>query len=223
MPLGNSIDGATAMSLVDGAGVTTELRMDPGILFWGENAARLVLAKDTLAAHPPRTLKLTINLPGDCAWYASPAEVPDEPGIEKWFPWQPKQDVIGDDSAIGMQKWLELRRAARRVVNHDGKLTTGDRLIRLWGINSNYGENYPEPKEARCAAWFAKYGINCVRLHKMAGSGFGFLGDSFQNQLPRIRSGDAGFAGPLYGRTKQAGHLLRLLTQLSVFDWAGRS
>jgi hypothetical protein len=171
MAAGDAAKTATAIRLKSDLGTTT-VRMDPGIDLRGGAGIQLLLGQGKFVAGQPRKLAATIDLPADHQWCATPAELPDEPGIEKWFPWQPKQDVEGDESVIGMQKWLDpVTAPADRIVNRDGRLMRGDRPIRLWGINSNYIENFPEkPEGARRAAWFAKYGINCVRLHKMSGS-----------------------------------------------------
>ena len=171
MAAGATAKAATAVVITNREG-TTALRMDPGIDLRGGAGIQLLLGQGKFSAGQTRNLTMSIELPADYQWCATPAELPDEPGIEKWFPWQPKQDVEGDESVIGMQKWLDpVKGPADRIVHRDGKLMRGDRPIRLWGINSNYIENFPEkPEGARRAAWFAKYGINCVRLHKMTGS-----------------------------------------------------
>jgi hypothetical protein len=173
MRAGDAAKAATAIHLTNPLGTTT-VRLDPGIDVSGEGGIRLPLGQGRFVPGQPRKLGVTIELPVDCQWLGTPAELPDDPGIETWFPWQPKQDVEGDASIIGMQRWLDpVTAPADRIVNRNGRLMRGDRPIRLWGINSNYAENFPEKPEAtRRAAWFAKYGINCVRLHKLSQCGW---------------------------------------------------
>jgi hypothetical protein len=97
---------ATAICLTNTFGTTT-LHLDPGIDLRGGAAIQLLLGQGKFVPGQPRKLKVSIELPADYKWGASPAELPDEPGSETWFPWQPDQDVEGDESAIGMQAWLD--------------------------------------------------------------------------------------------------------------------
>lgn len=86
-----------------------------------------------------------------------------------WFAFQPTNDAAGE-SVIGMADWLE------RPAGKQGRITReGDRLVyagkplKLWGLNLSYGSCAPEKTLAeKRAAFYAKYGINAVRLHKWA-------------------------------------------------------
>ncbi len=64
------------------------MRFDPPCEMAADGALRLVLAKDHLAANTTRRLTVTVELPGATDWFPSLAEIPDEPGIATWYPWQ---------------------------------------------------------------------------------------------------------------------------------------
>ncbi len=79
------------------------------------------------------------------------------------------------ESVIGLEDWLQLD---GRVSMKDDKLLAGGRPIRLWGANTNFGANAPEKQIAdQRADFFAKYGLNLARLHKLTGAGWAGFGD----------------------------------------------
>jgi hypothetical protein len=127
-------------------------------------------------------LSITVDLPQPLTWYPSVAEIPDEPGLDTWYQWQATGDT--GESAIGLENWLE-RPAGKhgRIARQDDTLIYHGRPIKLWGLNLCYGTCAPEKELAeKRAAFYRKYGINAVRLHKYA-DGPGWAGiqspDSF--------------------------------------------
>lgn len=51
---------------------------------------------------------------------------------------------------------------------HEGHLWSGDRRVRLFGVNLCFGANFPTHADAeKVAARMAKFGFNCVRFHHM--------------------------------------------------------
>lgn len=164
-----------ALKFTDAGGQTTTVRFEPACLIEADGAARMVLAKDRFAASETRKLKVNVELPGAADWFASPAEVPDEPGIASWYPWHSTGD--SDGGVIGMQDWLEKPAGKHgRIVRKDDKLIYNGQPIKLWGINLCYATCAPEKALAdKRAAFYPKYGINTVRLHKFA-DGAGWAG-----------------------------------------------
>ena len=83
-----------------------------------------------------------------------------------WFVFEPANDA--GPSAIGMEDWLE------KPAGKHGRITrVGDKLIyhgqpiKLWGLNLCYGTCAPDKALAdKRAAFYPKFGINTVRLHK---------------------------------------------------------
>ncbi len=163
--LGNQVE---TVRLSDPHGATAILRFDPPCEIASDGAARIILAKDKLSADQPRRLTITVELPQPAQFYPTAAEVPDEPGIEAWYPWRATGDP--GPSVIGLEDWLD-RPAGKhgRIQRRGDALVYNDRPIKLWGINLCYQACAPEKELAeRRAAFYRKYGINAVRLHKFA-------------------------------------------------------
>jgi len=157
-----------AVRLIDARGAATVLRFDPPCEISSDGPARIVLARDRLPAAETRRLTITVELPAATDFFPSVAELPDEPGIDTWYPWQASGDT--GPSAIGMEDWLE-RPAGKhgRIERRGEALVYGNRPIKLWGLNLCYGACAPEkPLADKRAAFYRKYGINAVRLHKFA-------------------------------------------------------
>jgi hypothetical protein len=90
-----------------------------------------------------------------------------------WYEFKPENDT--GPSAIGMQDWLQ-KPAGRhgRITREGGRLIYHGKPIKLWGLNLSFSACAPEKELAeRRAAFYAKFGVNGVRLHKFAdGSGW---------------------------------------------------
>jgi hypothetical protein len=66
--------------------------------------------------------------------------------------------------------WLNDKPAGRDgfVRVKDGHLFTGEKRLRIFGVNVCFGANFPRHEDAeKVAARMAKFGINCVRFHHM--------------------------------------------------------
>jgi hypothetical protein len=85
-----------------------------------------------------------------------------------WYEFRPANDL--GPSAIGMEGWNDAPAGALGRIARDGdRLLYGGRPIRLWGLNLTFAATAPEPRLAdRRAAFYSKYGVNSVRLHKFA-------------------------------------------------------
>ncbi len=92
-----------------------------------------------------------------------------------WYPFHPTNKPAA--GAIGMQDWLE-RPAGKhgRIERKGSRLIYGGKPIKLWGINLCFSSCAPKKELAdKRAAFYPKYGINSVRLHKFA-DGHGWAG-----------------------------------------------
>ncbi len=163
--LGSKVE---TVRMTDAAGQTTTLSFDPPCEITSDGPARVILAQNSLRDGEVRALRLTVDLPAAANWYPSTAEIPDEPGIDAWYPWQATGDT--ESSVIGMEDWIE-RPAGKhgRITRQDDELIYNGRPIKLWGLNLCYRNCAPENELAdRRAEFYRKYGVNAVRLHKYA-------------------------------------------------------
>jgi len=99
-----------------------------------------------------------------------------------WYPFTPTNDPSPGE--IGMQAWLD-KPAGRhgRITRKQDQLTYQGRPIKLWGINLCYSTCAPDKKLAeKRAVFYAKYGVNSVRLHKYA-DGPGWAGIQSQDSF----------------------------------------
>jgi hypothetical protein len=98
------------------------------------------------------------------------APAPQDAG---WYEFRPEGDT--GPSVVGMEAWQDRPAGAKgRIAREGDQLVQGGQPIKLWGVNLCYAQTAPEKTLAgRRAAFYAKFGINTVRLHKFAdGSGW---------------------------------------------------
>ncbi len=87
--------------------------------------------------------------------------------LTDWYRFNATGNVY-DGSVISMADWLEKPAGSRgRVMLDGGKYVVNGEEIKLWGLNNNFGNTAPTKDIAKeRARFYAKYGINIVRLHK---------------------------------------------------------
>ncbi len=167
-------DGVTALELVDEEGRATRIGFSRPCNIPTDGAARIVLAEGDFPASKPARLTMTIDLPAELDYLAGPSQIPFEPGFDNWYEFKPDDDY-DSPSEISMQNWLEKPAGGHgRIVRQGEKLIYNGKPIKLWGLNLCYSACAPEKELAdRRAAFYSKYGVNSVRLHKYAdGSGW---------------------------------------------------
>lgn len=202
-------DRVERVQLTDAAGNVSTLAFDPPCEIPSDGAARVVLAKDRLAGGRPQRLRVTLELPGPTDWYPSVADLPDEAGIDAWYPWQATGN--SGPSAIGLEDWLD-RPAGKhgRIVRERDQLLYGDRPIKLWGLNLCYGACAPDKELAdKRAAFYRKYGVNSVRLHKYA-DGSGWAGIQSRDSFVQLDPEGLDRMDYQVARFKEAGIFVKL-------------
>jgi hypothetical protein len=93
--------------------------------------------------------------------------------VSNWYRWQSFHPA--EDGEIGMSGWLEkpAGKHGRPEIQND-RLMYNKKELKLWGLNLAYTACAPEKEMAeKRAAFYSRYGVNAVRLHKYAdGSGW---------------------------------------------------
>ena len=159
----------TGFTLTDGRGAQTTITIEPPCDVTSDGAARIILAGDRLAEFAPRKVILTLNLPEDVTYYADTRQVPNDPGFDQWWPFTPTPD-FSKPSEISLADWIEAPAGKHgRITRQGEQLIYTGQPIKLWGLNLTYSTCAPEHALAeKRAAFYRKYGINSVRLHKFA-------------------------------------------------------
>ncbi|MCX7800131.1 MAG: hypothetical protein N2109_07300 [Fimbriimonadales bacterium] len=171
LPFGQRTDFGTVREVVlEGGGLAVPLRFDPPVRVGMDGNLRIALATDRLEAGRPVRFRIELAFPEACRLYpdpgAAPARTPEQSG---WFPFLPQAAGSGTDE-LSLSNWLAAPAGSEgRVVARGDRLFAGGRPIRLWGVNVCYSDCAP-PKELadRRAAFYARNGVNAVRLHKFA-------------------------------------------------------
>jgi len=161
------------LELTDGRGGVYAIELDPPHATTADKGARIVLAADRADAGHVQRVGLTVRLPAAADFALTPEQVDPPDDWSDWFDW--RGTGHGPDSVIDMSGWLEAPAGRHGRIAADGdRLIYDGRPIKLWGSNLNYAHCAPPRDLAeRRAAFYARYGINSVRLHKYAdGSGW---------------------------------------------------
>ncbi len=151
----------------------------PCRLTWDQGALRLALAHDKLPAGTATT-DIQVVFPAAVQFQAEAADIAKHAvklAGPDWFPLVSANDV--GPSVAGYDSWIDKPAGA-----HGGVRMVGDHFeladktpIKFWGTNLCYGLSAPKKADGELtAARFAKYGFNCVRMHKfttMGGMGIG--------------------------------------------------
>lgn len=117
--------------------------------------------------------QFALGLGQPVTFYPSLTDYPPQTDHSTWFAFQPKNTT--EPGAIGMQDWLGIPKSALKL-QQDQVLRDG-KPFKIWGTNVEYADCAPEKEDAeQRSAFFAKYGINGVRLHKLTNPGWEGLG-----------------------------------------------
>ena len=151
---------------MDGEGRRTSFKFSPALEIDSDADARIVLAR-TLTANKPVQASITIDFPEQVMFYADPQKMPQASGFDEWYTFSPTGDYTRP-SELSMANWIEKPAGAHGRIQRQGEnLIYNGKPIKLWGLNLCYGNGSPDKKLAdRRAAFYPRYGVNAVRLHK---------------------------------------------------------
>ncbi|MDP6634026.1 MAG: hypothetical protein QGG42_03940 [Phycisphaerae bacterium] len=169
MPVGRNVLGKKVKQLVmlDDSGRKTTLSFDTALGAGCDKDIRIVLAQ-SLKADKPVKARITIDLPSNLTYHTSGEKTPADDSTG-WYTFKPGEDYVTPDE-ISLAGWLE-RPAGKhgRIVRKGNDLIYNHKPIKLWGLNVCYSSCAPDKKLAdQRAGFYAKYGVNSVRLHKYA-------------------------------------------------------
>ena len=153
-------------ALVDEEGRQTVFKFTPALEIGSDGDARIVLAHHLTAGQPVQAA-ITIDFPEPLKYYADPAQIPQASGFDQWYTFQPSSDY-SRPSELSMDRWIEKPAGKHGRIERQGEdLVYNGKPIKLWGLNLCYGNAFPDNKVADLrAAFYPRYGVNAVRLHK---------------------------------------------------------
>jgi len=154
--------------LIDDRGRKTTITLSPAMEVACDGDIRIILARRVGAAKAVKG-RITVDVPADLTYHASGEKAPTDTDPATWYTFKPGQDYTTPDE-ISLADWLE-RPAGKhgRIVRKGDDLIYNGKPIKLWGLNVCYASCSPDKALAdKRAAFYAKYGVNSVRLHKYA-------------------------------------------------------
>jgi len=139
-----------------------------------DKTLRLKLIEKQIDARQSANNLLTFSFPEAAKFYADLDQYPGSSSHAGWYAFEPKSAT--GPGELGMSHWLEL--PTQVITSQGGKLLLNNKPFKVWGTNVEYSDTAPEKKDgAQRAAFFAKYGVNGVRLHKLTNPGWEGLGN----------------------------------------------
>ncbi|MDR0327441.1 MAG: hypothetical protein LBI05_04000, partial [Planctomycetaceae bacterium] len=167
--MGTLTDTFNRITVEDAEGKVYGIRCTPPLPARLDGEIRLILAENRIKGNEPQQFTLQLDLPEDTAFYLTPDDIPNPPDWEHWFPWTATADCT-QPSVIDTSYLLESPAGKHgRIMSKGDQLIYNGKPIKLWGLNTCY-EAIASPKAVseQRAAFYAKYGVNAVRLHKFA-------------------------------------------------------
>lgn len=185
VPLGRGVlsEALESVTFTDEAGRAYTLAFPRRASAQQEGTLRLVLGAERLAGGQARELELVLTLPEDASFIRTAADAPMPENWAQWYEWRGtgrgREGAAGgrQRDALDLSGWLDAPAGRQgRVTRAGEKLMYGGREIKFWGVNASFAACAPPKDRAeRQSAFYARYGINAVRLHKYA-DGRGWAG-----------------------------------------------
>lgn len=175
LPLAKSAqDGITKISLYDKKQqAVLSLAFDQPASLHTDRALRIKLIEQHIKAKQSAANQFALSFPQPGKFYSDITQLPTKAQHDGWFAFTPKSSTA--PSEIDMRDWLELPTQA--VQSNGGDVIMNGKPLKVWGTNVEYAAVAPSRDEAiQRAAFFGKYGINGVRLHKLTNPGWEGLG-----------------------------------------------
>lgn len=146
-----------------------------GINIHNHSSSRIKLTGDSIS--PLETSKYTMRFsaPEPILFYQSNQQLSQQHSHKDWFTFSPRK--TSSKGEIGMQDWL--KKSETNLTIQTDKILENNKPYKAWGTNVNYINVAPDRRDAQKRTdFFAKYGINNVRLHKLTNTDWEGLGST---------------------------------------------
>lgn len=138
-----------------------------------DGSLRIKLAANSISVGQTVGNNFNLSFTEAGKFYADISQYPALAKHKGWYAFTPKSATSA--SEIDMSNWLQA--AEKPITSQGGQVMMNDKPIKIWGTNVEYAAVAPSHADAeQRAAFFAKYGINGVRLHKLTNPGWEGLG-----------------------------------------------
>ena len=135
--------------------------------------SRIKLTGDMLTPEHPQQQTIKIQAKKPIYFYKNNTEIPNKTKHKNWFNFAPKKN--NNAGEIGLQNWLKSSKSI--LHEHSSKILEDEKPYKAWGTNVEFTHVAPTKRTAKQRTdFFAKYGINNIRLHKLTNSGWEGLG-----------------------------------------------
>ncbi len=180
VPRGGIGDGVKSFAFGEGDDAVNVQLAGPTDVSGDGGVLRIMLGSDEVSAEPMK-VGMNIELPGEIRLFRSIDDVPKPENWDQWFEWTAESNTAVK-TVIDMTDWLEAPAGKHGWVEmREDDLIYNEEILKVWGLNNAFAATAPEKEIAdKRAAFYAKYGINCVRLHKIA-DGVGWAGIQSQD------------------------------------------
>jgi hypothetical protein len=154
-------------TLIDNEGGNVNFTLDPPLQIPTDKAIRLKLAGKELQQDEPIKSRVIITLP-EAYTFIHFSSTDNEKASDQWYQFHSRSTQM--KSSIDMSDWLEKPAGKHgRITRKDNKLIYNGEDFKLWGVNLKFAHVAPKKQLAKTRAHFyAKYGINAVRLHQFS-------------------------------------------------------
>ncbi|MFP4381813.1 MAG: beta-galactosidase [Candidatus Sumerlaeia bacterium] len=180
VPQGNIGQGVKSLRFGEGSNEVKIQFQNPRDLSGFGGETRILLAESGMQNQPIQA-SLQVELPAEAQHFKSLDEFPKPDNWNDWFEFSADSQADGN-SVISMANWLDAPAGKHGWVEmREDVLVYQDKPLKVWGLNNAFANTAPDKKIAdKRADLYAKYGVNCVRLHKII-DGVGWAGIQSQD------------------------------------------
>ncbi len=162
-----SPEPVTAIRMRDAQDRVYEIQLPAPAKVFHHGGFRLNIGDGKIEPGEVRKASFVVNLPEDAKMMLDPAAI--QPESDSWFEWKATGHPAAD-SVLDMSGWLEAPAGKHgRITRKDDRFIYNGKPKKFWGTNINFSGVAPSKEFAdKQADLYARYGINAIRMHKIA-------------------------------------------------------